>query len=92
MNSNRTELQLLVLYNATENEYSISAHNQTLEEAQKLLEEWNPHLKPGFRLITLVQRKAHKGTEAAACRACRDIVRERSGLQPPPTFNRRKKV
>jgi competence CoiA-like predicted nuclease len=86
---NGQSLKLLILYNAPENLYSISAHNQTPAEAQTVIEEWQPHLQPGFSFIALDQRKPH-AADAAACRACRDAVRRRSGLQPQPKFKRRK--
>jgi hypothetical protein len=45
-------------------------------------------LQPGFSLIALDQRKAHT-VDAATCRACRDAVKHRSGLEPQPKFKRR---
>lgn len=87
---NSKTLNLVILYRAAENEYSVSAHNRTTEEANQLLQEWNQHLQPGCSLITLSQQKPHNAADAANCRACRDAVRRRSGLQPPPTFKRRK--
>lgn len=86
---NGKTLNLVILYRAAENEYSVSAHNQTAEEANQLLQEWNQHLEPGCSLITLGQQKPHSTADAAHCPACRNIVRRRSGLQPPPTFKRR---
>jgi hypothetical protein len=81
---------LTVLFNATEGVYSILAHNQIPEEATRLREKWNPHLKPGLSLITLEQTTAHTTTNAQACRTCRATVRRSSGLQPLPKFQRRK--
>ncbi len=86
----KTDLKLVIVYHAAENEYSVSAHNQTGEEARKLLAEWQPHLKPGFSFVVIDQRKPHSAADAANCRACRDTVRGSSGLQPPPRFKRRK--
>jgi len=85
---NSESLKLLILYNRAENCYSISAHNQPAKEAQALIDEWQPHLQPGFSLIALDQRKAHT-VDAATCRACRDAVKHRSGLEPQPKFKRR---
>jgi hypothetical protein len=82
-------LQFLILYHRAENVYSVSAHNQTPAEAQAFIEQWNKHLKPGYSLIAFDQRKPHT-TDTATCRACRDAVRRRSGLQPQPRFQRRK--
>ncbi len=84
-----TALQLVVLYNATENTYTVSAHNKTPEDAQKLIQEYNQHLKPGFSLIAIDQRKPHKIVDAQKCRACRETVARSSGLTPTPTFKRR---
>ncbi len=84
-----TTLRLVVLYDANANEYSISAHNRTPEDAEQFIREWNPHLKPGYSLIPLEQRKAHKATDPQQCETCRDIVRRSSGLQPLPKFVRR---
>jgi hypothetical protein len=80
---------LTVLFNATEGVYSVLAHNQIPEEATRLREKWNPHLKPGLSLITLEQTAAHTTTNAQACRTCRATVRRSSGLQPLPQFQRR---
>jgi hypothetical protein len=84
-------LKLVILRNATENWYSISAHNQTPEEAKRLLEEWNKHLQPGCSLVSLDQRKPHQTEDHPQdCRTCRDVVRRSSGLEPQPKFQRRK--
>lgn len=83
-------LNIVILYHAAENEYSVSAHNQTAEDAQKLLAEWSQHLQPGFSLVVLSQEKPHKSTDAATCRACRETVRRSSGLTPRPIFRRRR--
>jgi len=85
-----TALQLVALYDATENTYLISAHNKTPEETQKLIQEYNQHLKPGFSLIAIDQQKPHKTADAQKCRACRDTVARSSGLTPTPQFKRRK--
>lgn len=83
-------LMLTVLFNATEWVYSILAHNQIPEDATRLCEKWNPHLKPGLSVFTLEQHSAHTTTDAQSCRTCRAIVRRSSGLQPFPKFERRK--
>ena len=85
-----TALQLVALYNVTENTYSISAHNKTPEEAQRVIQDFQQHLKPGFSLIAIDQRKPHKIADAQKCRACRETVARSSGLTPTPTFKRRK--
>ncbi len=81
---------LTVLFNANEGVYSLLGHNQIPEEATRLREKWNPHLKPGLSLITLEQHGTHTTIEAQSCRTCRAIVRRSSGLQPVPKFQRRK--
>lgn len=88
-------LKLVILYEAGRNVYSVSEHNQTPEQAEQLVEEYNQHLKPGFSLIAIDQKKPHKGN-AESCRACRHAVKQSSDLQPSPTFsnvgqNRRRK-
>lgn len=87
---NETRLQLVIVYNAAESTYSLSEHNQPPDKANALVEEFNPHMKPGYQLITLEQQKAHKAEDAQNCRACRETVRRSSGLQPIPRFIRRK--
>ena len=87
---NEKHLKIVILYHAAENEYSVSAHNQTAEEAQKLLDEYQPHLKPGFSFVLMDQEKPHRAANAAACRACRETVRRSSGIAPRPTFRRRR--
>lgn len=85
-----TKLSLIILYNAPMNEYSLSAHNQTSEQAEQIVRKWNPHLEPGCSLITLDQRAPHKTEDAQSCKTCRETVRRQSGLQPLPKFVRRK--
>jgi len=82
-------LNLVILYNAAENVYSVSAHNQTSEEAQSLLQEFNQHLKPGWRRLVIEQQKAHETTDAQDCKACRNAVVRSSGLTFTPAFKRR---
>jgi len=85
----QNNLRLLILYNAEQNEYSVSAHNRDPQEAAQMIEEWQQHLREGWRFIALDQKRAHKTPDAQQCRACRDQVRQSSGLQPPPKFKRR---
>ena len=85
-----TKLHLVILHNAPMNEYSLSAHNQTPEQAKLFVQELNPRLEPGCSLITLDQRATHKTGEVQSCKTCRETVRKRSGLQPLPKFVRRK--
>ena len=68
----QTKLHLIVLYNAPMNEYSLSAHNQTPEQAEQFVRELKPRLEPGSSLITLDQRAAHKTDEAQSCKTCRE--------------------
>ncbi len=82
-------LKALIVYNAERNEYTISDHNLGPERAAQLVAEWQPHLRPGCRFITVNQNRTHTTPDARNCRACRDQVRRSSGLQPPPKFKRR---
>src|SRR5690348_15150382 len=91
-NVNSTEhLKLVVLYDANENECTISAHNLSDEEAAQVVAKWNPHFKPGYSLITLDQRKRHRTEDAALCRACRETVARSAHISPKPKFKRTKK-
>lgn len=85
-----TKLQLIVLYNQPVNEYSLTAHNQTPEQAEEFVRELKPRLEPGCSLLTLEQRATHKTGETQSCKTCRETVRRRSGLVPLPKFVRRK--
>jgi hypothetical protein len=87
---NEKHFRIVILYHAAENDYSISAHNQTAEEAQKLLDDYQQHLKPGFSFVLLDQERTHTSPDAATCRACRETVRRSSGITPRPTFRRRR--
>lgn len=89
--SDDTKLQLVIIYSASENTYSLSEHNQLPDKATALVEDFNPHMKPGYKLMTLDQHKAHKTEDAQNCRACRETVQRSSGLQPLPKFVRRPK-
>ena len=90
MTKEKNALAIVVLYNAAANDYSIAAHNQSPVDAERLRAEYNPHLKPGFSLISIEQERHHKAPDAQTCRACRDAVRRNSGLEPSPKFIRRK--
>ena len=79
----------MIIYSATENTYALSEHNQPADQAKSLVEDFNPHMKPGYTLIAFEQHKAHKTEDAQQCRACRDTIRQKSGLQPIPKFVRR---
>ncbi len=85
------KLQLIVLYTANANEYSLASHNQAPEQTERFIQELKPHLIPGSSLLTFDQKKAHKTVDAESCVACREIVRRTSGLEPLPKFRRRKK-
>jgi hypothetical protein len=86
----KERLKLVVLYDANNNEYSISAHNQRAEEAQRIVDEWQPQLVPGSSLIMLEQSRQHRTTDADDCQACRDTVARSANISPQPTFKRRK--
>ena len=82
-------LKLVVLYDRTRNEYFISAHNQSAEEAQAFADRWNPHMITGCSLIMLDQPRRHSAAEAEECRACRRAVARSAHLEPRPKFKRR---
>jgi len=84
------KLHLVIIYSASENIYSLSMHNEPREQTEKFVADFNPHMKPGFTLITLEQHKAHKTKDVQDCQACRETVRRSSGLEPLPKFTRRK--
>jgi len=63
---NETKFHLVIVYNAAENTYSLSEHNQPPDKAKQLVEEFNQHMKPGFTLITIEQRKVQKSGNRAA--------------------------
>lgn len=88
--SDHEPLNLVVLYDRNQNEYSILAHNQSAVEAEALTEQQRPTLTNGSSLITLSQSKRHGTADAQACRACRETVARSSGLEPQPKFCRRK--
>ncbi len=90
MTNGKSDRKLVILYDARNNQYSVSAHNLVPEEADRLIQEWNQHLVEGCRLLALNQRKQHKTTNPEDCRACREAVVRSSGLDPKPTFTRRK--
>lgn len=75
-------LKLIVIYDANHNEYSISKHNQTAEEAQQFIEKSSPHLIPGASLISLDQKRRHRIENEEDCRLCREIVAQHSESVP----------
>ena len=82
-------LMLTIMLNATEGSYHVLMHNEPAEEATRFRETWNPHLTSGVSLITLEQTSAHTTKDLQSCMTCRKTVRQRSGLQPQPKFQRR---
>ena len=81
-------LKLVVLYDANENEYAMSAHNLSEEEAALVVSKWQQHFKPGCSLITLDQLKRHQTEDATRCRACRNTVARSANISPKPKFKR----
>ena len=82
-------LRLVILYDAANNQYQVSAHNLTPDEAEKVIQEWNPQLVQGRSLLTIGQRQRHKAQNPDQCRACRETVARASGLNPQPKFRRK---
>ncbi|MFY9561299.1 MAG: hypothetical protein WAQ52_13785 [Terriglobales bacterium] len=86
----KESLKLIVVYDHNRNEYSISAHNQSADEAQRFVEQWNPQLIAGCSLILLDQVRRHSAVHGRDCRACRETVARSAHLEPQPQFIRRK--
>lgn len=84
-------LQLVIVHDSNKNEYRVSTHNITPDEALKFVEEWTPHLQAGCALLRIDQVKRHKSDTAGNCRACRETTRRAlsSKLQQMPKFARR---
>ncbi len=85
----KEKLKLLIVYDASTNEYTISDHNLEPQQAAQFVKEWQPHLRSGCSFMSLDQQRRHNTLDAQNCRACRDQVRRSSDLQSPPTFKRR---
>ena len=83
-------LQLVVLYDANRNTYSILAHNQSPEEAQRIVAEQTTAECSGGSVIVLDQLKRHRVLDAERCRACRVRVKDAAHVTPEPQFTRRK--
>lgn len=84
-------LCLVVLYDANRNQYSLLAHNQSQEEAKRIVEEQTSAECSGASLIVLDQDKRHRVQGPENCRACREIVEDSAHLSPKPQFTRRNK-
>lgn len=89
--NDKERLKLIVLYDANQNEYSISAHNLEVEPAQEMVDRWGPHLIRGCSFILLDQANRHSVTDAGSCRTCRRIVRRSANLNRTPKFARKEK-
>jgi len=84
-------LRLVVLYDANRNQYSLLAHNQSQEEANRIVEEQTAAECSGVRLIVLVQEKRHRVVDPENCQSCRGIAEDSAHLSPNPQFTRRNK-
>src|SRR5215469_1041386 len=82
-----SRLKLVILYDARHNVYTVSAHNLTLEEANKTVADLKAKL---LFALSVDQRARHRTNDVEACRACRRDVARSSGLDPRPKFQRRK--
>jgi hypothetical protein len=87
--TDKQPLRLVVSYDRNRNEYSITTHNRTHEEADGYVEEWSHHLGPGCSFIVLAQNRRHRTDEAEDCLACRQTVARSAHLEPQPKFVRR---
>jgi hypothetical protein len=80
------QLKIAIFYYAENNRYSILDHNLTPETAGEV-EKKRSDIFPVF---IVEQRHRHSTTDPQNCRACRNEVKQRSGLAPTPKFKRRK--
>lgn len=69
--NDKPRLQLVVLYNARDREYSVLAHNLTPEQAA---EEVARSRRDGFPAFAVDQRHRHPAADAEDCRACSNDV------------------
>jgi hypothetical protein len=76
--------KLVVLFNATQTEYCVLAHNSTPENAQDVVKL---NADRGVPLV-LDQHRPHKTESAIDCRTCREIVVQQLKMQPKPKFVR----
>jgi len=81
-----SSLQLVILYDARRNVYTVCDHNLSAEEAAKEVARWGKDLLPAF---IVNQRARHRTSDPQLCRACRRDVRRSAGLTPSPHFERR---
>ena len=81
-------LRIVILYDAANNQYKVSAHNLTPDEANRLTQECKPPLALGRSLLTIGQSQRHQAQNPDQCRACRETVARTSGLNPQPKFRR----
>ncbi len=84
----KQELKLIAVYYRNQNEYSLVAHNQSPEEAERYLGEWSHHLREGCSFNVIGQAKHHRTEQAEDCKACRERVASSAHLQPQPKFKR----
>lgn len=85
----KQELKLIAAYDRNQNEYSLVAHNQSPDEAERYLGEWSRELREGCSFIVIGQARRHRTDQAQDCKACRETVRRSAHLQPQPKFKRR---
>ena len=89
MTNGKSNLKLVIVYDAGKNQYEVSTHNLTPEEADRLILEWNQHLIEGCRLLAITQRRRHQTVNPQECRACRETVSREAHLEPAPKFRRK---
>jgi hypothetical protein len=85
----KQKLKLIVEYDRNQNEYSLVAHNKSLDAAERYLGEWSHRLREGCSFIVIGQAKLHRTEQAQDCKACRETVARSAHLQPQPKFKRR---
>jgi hypothetical protein len=79
------KLQLVILYNARRNVYTVCDHNLTVEEAQAKVPDLSAK---SLNALVVDQRKPHAEPDPQLCRECRHSVEHASGLTPKPKFER----
>ena len=72
--SDTNKLHLVIINRGTKHFYEVTAHNQSSDQAEALVDEFNPEAQPGSWLITLEQHRAHKTEDVRRCRACRETM------------------
>jgi hypothetical protein len=82
-------LNLVILYDASRNVYTVFDHNLTPEQAKTAVAK---HRGKPLLALSVNQLTQHSATDFETCRDCRRDVARASGLDPQPKFVRRNKI